>query len=139
LSMATLSGICSSGFRGNTTTWKCEKTHYYCSDPSKYTLSNNKCVNNTSSNIITDALSRIEERNYTCPTGMVSAGNMRCVRTGIYRCPSGSVASDVTSFGKCVKCPSGTSYLKYSRDFCTRISDTDTKIIGQTIDPSCVV
>ena len=140
LSMATLSGICSSGFKGNTTTGKCEKTNFYCSEPSKYILNGKRCVLNTDNTIVIDALFNVEQRNYTCPTGMVSAGNMRCVRTGTYRCPSGSVPSDLSSYGKCIKCSPGTTYMRFTRDFCTRRSDKDkSKIIGTTLDPVCSI
>lgn len=134
LSMATLSGICPSGFTPNLTTGMCEKTKYFCNDPSKYTLTGRTCVNKTSSNIITDALFTVEQRNYTCPTGMVPAGNMRCVRTGTYRCPSGFTI--MSGNNKCIKCPSGSRYLNGTT--CTRYSNRE-KISGELKDLDCVV
>jgi len=136
LSMATLSGRCPSGFEGNTTTGMCEKTVYECQNKSKHFLNrDNRCQEFINSANTVDAISRIEQRNYTCPTGMVSAGNMRCVRTGTYQCPSGfrQNGNDTT---KCIKCPTGSTYE--SKNTCSRNSDRS-KVTGEIRDPSCVV
>jgi hypothetical protein len=135
-SMATLSGRCPSGFEGNTTTGMCEKTVYECQNRNKHFLNrDNRCQEIINSANTVDPISRIEERNYTCPTGMVSAGNMRCVRTGRYRCPSG-FRENGSSATNCIKCPTGSTYE--SKNTCSKNTDRS-KVRGEIRDPSCVV
>ena len=134
-------GTCPSGFTRNTSAGKCERSVPYCSDSGNFILQSNgtTCVNRNNRSITRPALSRIEQRDYTCPTGMVKRPNLTCLRTGSYICPSGSVRSNSSSYPGCIICPRNTSYTG-SLDFCNRAGAPDEqKVKGQIINPVCSV
>ena len=132
-------GTCLSGFTRNTSAGKCERSVPYCSDSGNFILQSNgtTCVNRNNRSITRPALSRIEQRDYTCPTGMVKRPNLTCVRTGTYRCPSNSIQN---IDGKCIRCPTNSFYITGSRDHCAARDASDkTKIIGTTLNPVCSI
>lgn len=131
-------GTCLSGFTRNTSAGKCERSVPYCSDSGNFILQSNgtTCVNRNNRSITRPALSRIEQRDYTCPTGMVKRPNLTCLRTGSYICPSGSVRA---SAGRCIKCPRNTIYTG-NFEYCNRGGAPDEqKVTGQIINPVCSI
>jgi hypothetical protein len=133
-------GTCPSGSTKNTSAGNCERTVYYCSDSGTFQLNGRTCENRTNRSITRPALSRIERKDYICPTGTIKKGNLTCFRTGTYICPSGSVR---INNGKCIICPPNTTYETGSIAACVGFKNGNPadkiKINGQVIDPTCSV